>query len=150
MNNKTNITIISTNLNKNILNNYKDYHIIDNSFKVEELLKYSKVLFYNVLNNLKESKIEEIFKFLKENNICFINIINNTELVLYTEYLVVYDKEKVLIEGPTLEVLKNEKLLKRIGIKLPFMVELSLLLKDYNLTNKIYLNKEELRGELWP
>ena len=48
-----------------------------------------------------------------------------------------------------MEVLKNEKLLKRIGLSLPFMVELSLLLKDYNLVDNIYLDNKTLKGILW-
>ena len=53
------------------------------------------------------------------------------------------------MEGNTIEVFQNEQTLKRIGITLPFMVELSLLLKDYNLVDKIYLDKESLVQYLW-
>lgn len=145
----TNVTIISTNLNKNILNNYKDYKIIDKSFSYEELLNYQKVIFFNVLSNLKVEEIKKLYDFLNVNNIAFINITNNIEEVLYTNYLIIYDDIKIIAEGNTLELLKNEKLFKRLGFKLPFIVELSLLLKDYNLVNKIYIDKESLVGDLW-
>ena len=145
----TNVTIISTNINKNILQIYKDYQLIDQSFKIEDLLQYKKIIFFNVFNELSEDKIREIYSYLDSHNILYINVINNIEEVLFTDYLIVYDKEKILIEGTTLEVLKNEKLLKRIGLSLPFMVELSLYLKDYNLIDKIYLNNESLVGALW-
>lgn len=59
------------------------------------------------------------------------------------------DNDKVLMKGNTIEVFQNEQALKRIGITLPFMVELSLLLKDYNLVDKIYLDKESLVQYLW-
>lgn len=145
----TNVTILSTNLNKKIFSNYLGYKIIEDSFTYEELLNNKKVIFYNVLNNLIESDLQKLFNFLKDNNILFINATNDIELCLYTEYLIVYDDENILIEGSTLEVLKNEKLLKRLGIHLPFIVELSLLLKDYGLVDKIYLNKESLVDKLW-
>lgn len=145
----TSVTIVSTNINKDILNNYNSYHIIDKSFKIEELLQYKKIIFFNVFNELDDVKIKEIYKYLDDNHILYINVTNNMEEVLATKYLIVYDKDKILIEGPTLEVLKNEKLLKRIGLNLPFIVELSLYLKDYNLIDKIYLNKESLVGDLW-
>jgi len=145
----TNVTIISTNLNKELLNNYKDYYVIENNFTYEEILLKKKVLFFNVLNNLNDSVLSKLFEFLKENNIKFINVCNNIELSLYTDYLIVYDKNNILIEGTTVEVLKNEKLLKRVGIGLPFIVELSLLLKDYGLINEIYLDKESLVDKLW-
>ncbi|MBQ8902080.1 MAG: hypothetical protein IJY87_03310 [Bacilli bacterium] len=145
----TNVTIISTNLNKKILNKYEDYHVIDGDFSYEEILEKKKVVFFNILNNLSEKELKKLFKYLKDNNILFINVTNDVELCLYTDYLIVYDKSKILMEGSTLEVLKNEKLFKRLGLNLPFIVELSLLLKDYNLVDDIYIDKESLADKLW-
>lgn len=145
----TNVTIISTNLNKNILNNYKDYKIIDKSFTYEELLNNKKVIFFNVLSNLKDEELKKLYEFLNVNKVLFINITNNIEEVLFTDNLIIYDKDKILAEGNTIELLKNEKLMKRLGFNLPFIINLSILLKDYNLTKNIYLNKESLVGELW-
>ena len=48
-----------------------------------------------------------------------------------------------------MEVLKNEKLLKRLGFNMPFIIELSNLLNNYNLVNKIYLDKESLVKDVW-
>jgi hypothetical protein len=102
-----------------------------------------------VLNNLDDEKLTKLFEFLNSNNMLYVNISNNMETSLYTKYLIIYDKNKILIEGKTLDVLKEEKLLKRLGLKLPFMVELSILLKDYGLINELYLKKENLVGALW-
>ena len=145
----TDVTIISTNLNKNILDLYKDYVVIENNFTYGELLKYKQVIFFNVLSSLTETEIKKLFKFLKDNNILYINVTNDIEELLYTDKLIIYDKEKVLVEGNTIELLKNEKLLKRLGFNLPFIVQISILLKDYNLIDKIYFDKESLVGELW-
>jgi len=145
----TNVTIISTNLIRNILKNYSDYKIIDSSFNYQELLKYKKVIFFNVLSNLSFEELKKLYVYLNSNNILFINVTNNMEEVLHTKNLIIYDKEKILAEGNTLELLSNEKLIKRLGFNLPFIVELSTYLKDYNLTNKIYLDKESLIGDLW-
>lgn len=143
------ITIMSTNLNKNILKNYPDYHVITEEFTEDDLLTYPKVIFYEVLDKKREEEIKELFSLLKEHHIDYINVTNNHEQVLLTDYLIIYDKEKVLIEGSTLEVLKQEKLLKRLGIVLPFMVELSLLLQDYGLIKDIYLDYNSLEHALW-
>lgn len=146
---ETNVTIISTNINLGLLDKYKDYYIIDNNFTYEELLEKKKIVFFNVLNNLDDEKLTKLFEFLNSNNMLYVNISNNMETSLYTKYLIIYDKNKILIEGKTLDVLKEEKLLKRLGLKLPFMVELSILLKDYGLINELYLKKENLVGALW-
>ena len=145
----TDVTIISTNLNKNILDDFKDYKIIDGNFYYEELLQMKKVIFFNVLSNLDEKKIKELFKFLNKNNVMFINATNNIEEVLYTKNLIVNDEDKKVLEGTTIEVLKNEKTLRRLGFNLPFIIQLSILLKDYELTDKIFMNKESLVKELW-
>ena len=145
----TNVTIISTTLSKDILKKYKDYQIIDSSFNYEDLLKFKKVIFFNILNNLNKNEIEELFRYLKSNNVNFINVTNNIEEVLCTENLIVYVNDKIIAEGNTLELLKEEKLFKRLGFNLPFIINLSTLLKDYNLVNNIYLDKESLVNDLW-
>lgn len=149
MNLKKDVTIISTNINKNILKNYNNYHIIDKDFTYQELLLKKQVIFFNVLNNLSDEKIKDLYRYLNDNNIFYINVTNNIEHTLLTSYLIVMDDNKILVEGNTTEVLKNNKLLKRLGFELPFIVDLSLLLKDYNLINDIYLDKESLGSALW-
>ncbi len=146
---ETDVTIISVNISKNILNNYQDYQVIENNFVVSNLLKYPKLIFFNALNKLENEEIKELYNILKSNNIKYINVTNNIEEVLLTSNLIVYMDDKEVVSGDTLEVLKNEKLLKRIGLSLPFMVELSMYLQDYNLVDKIYLDKNELEGVLW-
>ncbi len=145
----TDVTIISTSLNKKILDNYKDYHIIDKSFTYEELLQYKSIIFFNILSNLKDKEIKKLYQYLKDNSINYINATNNIEEVLFTKNLVVYDKEKIIMEGSTLSLLNNAKLFKRLGFNLPFIIDLSLYLKDYNLVDKIYLDKESLVDDLW-
>ena len=146
---ETDVTIISTNLNKELLNSYKDYFIIDGNFTYQELLKNKKVIFFNNLNNLTNEKLEKLFKYLKENDLNFIVCTNNLEISLYTKYLTVCDKKNILIEGKTVEVLKNDKLLKRLGFELPFIIDLSIFLKGYNLIDGVYLSKERLVEKLW-
>lgn len=149
MNITTDVTIISTNINRKFLDKYNDYYLVDGNYNLEELLGKEKIIFFECLNKLNDFELSTLFETLREHNILFVNITNNIEEAIFTQHLVVYDKENILIEGPTIEVLKEEKLLKRIGLELPFMVELSLLLKDYNLVNKIYLDKESLVSDLW-
>ena len=146
---ETNVTIISTDLNRSIADNYKGFSIIDDNFTYQELLTKKRVIFFNILNDLKKEELDKLFNYLNDNNIEFIVFTNNLELALYTKYLVVYDKTKILAEGLTLDLLKNDKLLKRLGFELPFYVDLSILLSDYGLLDKIILDKKELKEELW-
>jgi len=146
---ETNVTIVSTNLNNRLLDYYKDYYVINDNFTYEDLLNKKRVIFFNILNNLKNDELDKLFNYLKKNNIIFINITNNIELCLYTDYLIIFNKKDIILEGNTMDVLKNEKLIKRVGLQLPFIIELSFLLKDYGLIKETYLNKESLMNALW-
>lgn len=145
----TNVTIISTNLNKSILSNYNDYKIIDFNFNNEDLLKYKNIIFYNILNSLNDNKIKELYEFLTNNNINFINITNNINQILLTKYLIIYNDNIIIKEGLTKELLKDDKLFTNLGFDLPFIIRLSIFLKDYNLINDICYDKESLIGILW-
>ena len=144
------VTIISNNINKNILKNYPDYFVVEGTnYNLEELLTKDKVIFFESFTKLSEIEIKETFRSLREAGVSYINVTNNIEEVLYTPYLIIYDASKILLEGSTLEVLKEEKLIKKLGLKLPFIIELSYLLQNYDLIKEVYTSKESLKGALW-
>ena len=115
INKKTDVTIIGLNLNHNVIDNYPDYYVIDKPFKIEELKTKEKILFFNSLHFIKDENKKILVEYLKKSKKSFIIITNNIEEVLLTKYLIVIDEEKILIEGQTLGVLKEDKLLKRLG-----------------------------------
>ena len=90
-----------------------------------------------------------LLNYLNSKNIMLINVTSNMEDVLYTDYILCLYKGISAIDGKTLDVLKEEKVLKRLGFSLPFMVDISIQLKLYDLIKKIYLNKEEMVKNLW-
>ncbi len=90
-----------------------------------------------------------LLNYLNSKHITLINVTTNMEDLLYTDYILCIYKGINAVDGKTLEVLKNEKLLKRLGFDLPFMVDLSFQLEYYGLINKVYLNKEALVKSLW-
>ena len=103
----------------------------------------------NILNSLDMKTFQKIFDYMKKNHITFVCVSTDIEKALYFDYMVVMDKGSIAIEGKTLQVLEQEKILKRLGIGLPFYVDLSIQLKLYGLIDTIYQTKEELRDALW-
>lgn len=90
-----------------------------------------------------------LLNYLNYKNILLINVTSDLEDVLYTDYTIcLYDK-KIGIDGKSLYVLNEERVLKRLGFSLPFYIDLSIQLKLYGLINKVYYNKEELVRHLW-
>jgi hypothetical protein len=147
---ETNMSIISTNLSESILKSFSSYTIFNNSLDIKKIKELDKIVLFNSLHLLNKSNREKLIKYLKESNKDFIIITNNIEDVIYTDYLVVIDEsESILIEGNTLKVLEENKLLKRLGFNIPFYFEMSNLLIDYGLINSIYSDKESLAGALW-
>ena len=90
-----------------------------------------------------------LLNYLNSKEIRLINVTSNMEDVLYTDYILCLYNGISAIDGRTLDVLENEKILKRLGFDLPFMVDLSIQLQLYGLINKSYLNKESMVDALW-
>ncbi len=103
----------------------------------------------NILYYLDDRTKILLLNYLNYKDIRLINVTSNLEDVLYTDYTVCLYKKIIAIEGKSLDVLKEEKILKRLGLSLPFYVDLSIQLKLYGLINKICLNKEELVKRIW-
>ena len=57
--------------------------------------------------------------------------------------------KKLACDGKTLSVLNEEKLLKTLGLGMPFIVELNKYLMDYGMIDKYNLTNEKLVGALW-
>ncbi len=107
------------------------------------------VSFDNILIYLEKEEQKKIIDYLNKQKINFINVTNDLEQMLWTEYTYVLNKGKIIAHGPSQKILLEEKFLKRMGFKIPFMIDLSLQLKDYGLINNIYLDKELLVKNLW-
>lgn len=107
------------------------------------------ILFDDLLMYIHKDLKDKLIEYLKIEKINFINITSDMEEVIYSEYLVVTYNGMIALEGETINVLLEEKILKRLGFNLPFIVDLSIQLKYYGLVDKIYLAQEELVSELW-
>lgn len=127
------------NLNDRVLVKILSYALIEPTYlAIDDLLIYlntrTKILLLNYLNS---------------KNILLINVTSNMEDVLYSDYvLCLYDGISA-IDGKTLDVLEQEKILKRLGFSLPFYIDLSIQLQLYGLISKNYLSKEEMVKNLW-
>ena len=119
INRNINTTILTDN-NESVLKLFPDVKVINTS---EDLRRISEsfVIFNDVLRTLKQAELERFLEQLDGLDIHFINITSNTEEALYAESLIVYYKEKVIVEGSTISVLKEERILKKLGFKLPFV-----------------------------
>ena len=109
--------------------------VLDNV--LSELDYYDKLLVFNILDEYKK------------NGGIIINATNDVEETLFSDRIIILHDNVLVCDGKTLSVLNEEKLLKRLGIGLPFIIELNKYLMDYGMIDKYYLTNEKLVGALW-
>ena len=144
-------------------------------FKLDKYLKYSpnilgssdktklKILssiIFNpkvlILNNvLSELDYEDsilvvkiLKSYVKEGNI-ILNFTNNVDESLYGDRIIINDNKNIIVDGKTLSVLNEDKILKKIGIGLPFIVELNKYLLNYGIIDHYELNMDKLVEVIW-
>lgn len=153
--NNLNYTILSDAINQNLLNNFNDYTILNDNLTYQEIedMIYSfpskTVVLNDVLRKFKTKEKEKIIELLRVRGVNFINITSFIEEAIYGDYIYVFYDNKIVIEGATKEVLKSEKLLKRLGFGLPFAMDLSTQLKLYQVLDNEELDLGKLVDTLW-
>lgn len=106
-------------------------------------------VFMDILTYLDSNFKKEVIKYLKEKNKRIINYTSNIEETLMLEYIIIIQNDIIIMEGLKESVLQEEKIIKKLGFSLPFIVDLSSGLKYYNLVTKIYFDNERLVNDLW-
>lgn len=152
---KVNYTILVNNANKEFMEQFKEYSIIGSNMSFDELKEKlemfpsKRVVFNESWYNLRNNEKKVIIELLKKQNINFVNITSNIEDSLLSDYIVVFDENKKVLEGITEFVLRNEKVLKKLGYGLPFVVDLSIQLTYYDILGKVYYDMDKLTEDLW-
>lgn len=152
---KVNYTILVNNANKEFMEQFKEYSIIGSNMSFDELKEKlemfpsKRVVFNESWYNLRNNEKKVIIELLKKQNINFVNITSNIEDSLLSDYIVVFDENKKVLEGNTEFVLRNEKVLKKLGYGLPFVVDLSIQLTYYDILGKVYYDMDKLTEDLW-
>lgn len=95
----------------------------------------------------KVNVVEYLKEYVKKGNI-ILNFTTDINESLYSEFLYIIGLDKILISGKTLNVLNEDKILKKLGIGLPFIVELNKYLIDYSIIDSYILDEEKLVGML--
>ena len=73
----------------------------------------------------------------------------NLELSLYTDSLYIINEGKVALEGKPIDILQKDNIINKIGLTLPFMIDLSVKLRDYDLIDEIETDLDRMIDVLW-
>ena len=118
------------------------------------LITNPKILLLDSLDTiLSEKEVIEVLEYLKEiqtkKDLTIVYTTINLNTTLMSDTLFVIGDKKVALKGNPLEVLKYDNIINKIGLNIPFMVDLSVKLKDYDLVKNIVLDQERMLDELW-
>ena len=142
-----------TRLKKAQINSLGDKELIKLQLLIS-LLSKPKVLFIdNIMSYFNKEEIKELNDLLKDyikeykTTIIITTIdLNNT---IYSDYLIIINDNKIVLEGEPLEVLEKDNIINKVNLDLPFMIDLSSKLRDYDLIKEIEIDKESLINKLW-
>ena len=103
-----------------------------------------------MVDNLTKDKLLKFLKKMtKEQNITIINFTNDTEDVVYGDYIAIMADKKIIINERKEILLNDEKLFKKLNLQLPFMAQLSKKLSYYNLLNNVELDMNKMVNKIW-
>ena len=110
--------------------------VIDDSLMMIDINERKKIL--NILRDYNNKKKVTILFFT-----------NTLEDILYSNRLIILNKGKIVLDGPYKEVFKEENILRKLGLEVPFEVEFTKKLMLYNLISSIELDINKVVDELW-
>lgn len=118
------------------------------------LIKEPKILILDealsMIDGVTKKQILNILKRLNnEKKMTVINVTHDIEETVYGSDIIVLSEGKIILNDSKLNVYKEERLLKKLGLDLPFMVDLSNRLGYYGLVSDTMLNMNEMVNHLW-
>lgn len=110
------------------------------------------LLIDNMFTSFSQIEKKEILNYLKKISKYDTTIIYttfNSEECLYSDKVLVLNNMKNILFDTPINIFTNEKIMKKLNIDIPFAIDLSSKLKDYNIKINITTNIDKMVDELW-
>lgn len=102
-----------------------------------------------ILSYMNNKDIVKVLKFIQDNGITLINATNNEEHLLLCDNIIIMNNYKCVMSGSTRSILSGNSILPYMGLRLPFIIELSHNLILYDLIKEVYYTDRELIDRIW-
>lgn len=106
----------------------------------------------NILSEMDYNERLRVISLLKEyvkNGNVVLNFTSEIEESLIGDRIIILGDNKVIADGSTMSILKEEKLMKKLGFGLPFIIELNKYLIDYGIISNYESDMERLVNSIW-
>ncbi len=99
--------------------------------------------------NERSSLLKLLKKYNKEKRVTIISFTHNLDEALYSDRLVIINDGVIVVDGSFPSVFEEERVMRKIGLEVPFGVELSQKLKVYEIVSSLELDLERLVSLIW-
>ena len=90
-----------------------------------------------------------LYEYNQEFKTTIIMITSILECNLLSDYTYIINNGEIVLEGNPKDVLEKDNILNKAGLNLPFMMDLSVKLRDYDLIKNIELDMDRMVNILW-
>lgn len=104
----------------------------------------------SMLDPAGRKEVLETIKMLHDRGITIISITHDMDEAVLADRVIIFDKGKVVKDGSPKDVFSSQDLLAKMGLTLPFSVQVQNMLRQQGISfQKVCLSEEELVSELW-
>lgn len=105
---------------------------------------------FTMLDTIQKERFFKLLKMInKEKNTTIVYLTSDVESAVYGKSIAIISDKKIIKNDKLKTILKDEKPFKKAKQKLPFMADLSLKLKYYNLIDDVILDESKMVDALW-
>ncbi len=99
--------------------------------------------------NEKKQILNILKDYNKNKKVTILSFTHNLDEAIYSDRLVILNRGIITIDGSFPKVFSEEMVMRKIGLEVPFEIELSQKLRVYNIIDELELDPERLVSLIW-
>ena len=99
--------------------------------------------------NTKNEMLKILRDLHKNKRITIISLSHELDEAIYSDRLIILNKGKIVVDGPYPEVFDEERVMRKIGLEVPFAIELCKKLKLYNILDGVEPDLKTVVDKIW-
>ena len=103
----------------------------------------------SMIDENDRKKVLNILRKRQEKGLTIINVIHDLRESFEADRLIVLNNGEIVLDGAPIKVMEYDKVLNRLGIEIPFEMELCIKLKLYGIIDESIPNMSKLVNTLW-